>query len=269
MLPDSEHVESHLVSVLDLLYQLAQTIRRTDGKTAVVVRGREAVYPDLHGCILWRRRQVAGEMIAGRRRSAAFAKPPSTPAPKTSQVIAGVQRSARPTRASSEYRPYPVRTSAMAAVAYRSGTSMPLSLAKSPCSQCTVMAATIMTEIMSAGPTGPRKPSATRIPLVISVIDAAAANARPGRNPRWVKNSPVLANPYPPNHPNSFCAPCAAITRPMMILASSNPMFNESVSAYISLAPRSWLLMNLWLLFVTCAGEGTKKAFQRASGTRE
>ena len=42
---------------------------------------------------------------------------------------------------------------------------------------------------------GPRKPSATRDPLVTSAIDAAAAKVRPCGNPSWTKNSPVLLSP--------------------------------------------------------------------------
>lgn len=55
---------------------------------------------------------------------------------------------------------------------------MPLDVERSPCPQSTVSAATIITERMSAGPTGPRKPSDSR-------------------NPR------VPASPWPPNQPNS------------------------------------------------------------------
>ena len=70
--------------------------------------------------------------------------------------------------------------------------------------QCTVIAATIITEIMSAGPIGPRKPSATSRPLAISVTDAAAAKVRPGRKPRWTKNSPVLFEPVASEPPKQL-----------------------------------------------------------------
>ena len=79
--------------------------------------------------------------------------------------------------------PGPVNASANAPVAYSSGTSIPFAEAKTPCFQCTLPAATTMTEITRAGPTGPRNPSAKRPPPTTSVSAAAAANVRPGRNP--------------------------------------------------------------------------------------
>src|ERR1051325_4805528 len=60
---------------------------------------------------------------------------------------------------------------------------MPLVVAKRPCCQCTVIAATIIGASISAGPIGPRKPSAVRIPPRSSLAPAAKAKKRPGRKP--------------------------------------------------------------------------------------
>src|SRR5207237_153642 len=98
----------------------------------------------------------------------------------TIQVNDADQRPATPSKASREYSPKPVRASANAAAPYSSGSSIPLLAANNPCSQCTVIAATIMTETIRAGPIGPSKPSATSRPLTISLNDAAAAKAGPG-----------------------------------------------------------------------------------------
>ena len=46
--------------------------------------------------------------------------------------------------------------------------------------QCTLIAATIITDSISAGPTGPSSPSATSTPLVNSAAPAAAANVPAG-----------------------------------------------------------------------------------------
>jgi hypothetical protein len=48
MLADSEHVQTDLIGVLDLFNQVPQTLRRTDRKAGVVVRGCEAIDSDLH-----------------------------------------------------------------------------------------------------------------------------------------------------------------------------------------------------------------------------
>jgi hypothetical protein len=49
---DAEDVEACLVGVFDLLQQLAQTVSRDRGETAVGVSGRETVDADLHGVLL-------------------------------------------------------------------------------------------------------------------------------------------------------------------------------------------------------------------------
>src|SRR5204862_6106625 len=72
---------------------------------------------------------------------------------------------------------------------------------------------------------GPKRPSATSRPPPVSPSPAANASARPGRNPTDSKKAPVPAIPYPPNQPNSFCAPCAAIRVPNTSRATSNPEF--------------------------------------------
>src|ERR1039458_5006964 len=48
-----------------------------------------------------------------------------------------------------------------------------------------------MTESIREGPTGPKRPSVTRSPPPNSLIPAADAKRRPGRNPRDSKNPPV------------------------------------------------------------------------------
>jgi hypothetical protein len=105
---------------------------------------------------------------------------------------------------SSENGPGPASANAAAPVAYSSGTSMPFVAANSPFFQCTLPAATIMTDSTRAGPTGPNRPSATRRPPSISERDAVMTNSRLGRNPNCSKNPAVPASPYPPSQPNSF-----------------------------------------------------------------
>src|SRR5437868_6303942 len=90
--------------------------------------------------------------------------------------------------------------------------------------------ATIITEIMSAGPIGPRKPSASRSPPKNSAMAAAVAKVVPGRNPRVSMKPPVPARPYPPNQPNSFCAPCAAKISPKITRTTRRPRSSSCVS---------------------------------------
>src|SRR5512135_2936642 len=71
-----------------------------------------------------------------------------------------------------------------------------------------------MTETMRAGPTGPKRPSAIRRPLATSAVAATVAKKRPGWKPSPSKNPAVPASPWPPNHPKSFCEPCAAMKSP-------------------------------------------------------
>jgi hypothetical protein len=49
---DSKHVQANLISMFDLFDQVAQTIRRVDGKAGVVVCRCEAIDANLH---LWSR----------------------------------------------------------------------------------------------------------------------------------------------------------------------------------------------------------------------
>src|SRR5579872_6697610 len=135
--------------------------------------------------------------------STRFATPASTPRVSAAQTRSGVQMWAPSRSASNEYAPYPVKANATAPAPYSKGTSIPLRAAKSPLLQWTLLAA-IMTESMTAGPTGPKRPSSTSRPLADSPIPAARAMARPGRNPIDSKNPAVPAMPYPPNHPKSF-----------------------------------------------------------------
>jgi branched-chain amino acid transport system permease protein len=74
---------------------------------------------------------------------------------------------------------------------------------KTPFPQCRLLA-TIITDSISAGPIGPRNPSATSRPLATSAVAAAVANRRPGLNPIVSKNAAVPAKPCPPNHPNHY-----------------------------------------------------------------
>ena len=66
-------------------------------------------------------------------------------------------------------------------------------MANRPFCQCTLPAATIITETTSAGPAGPRSPRATSRPPANSLAPAAAANGRPGRKPSCSKNPAVPA----------------------------------------------------------------------------
>ncbi len=48
---NAKDVQANLVRILDLFDQVAHPIRRRDGQAGVVVRCRETIYPDFHGCI--------------------------------------------------------------------------------------------------------------------------------------------------------------------------------------------------------------------------
>src|SRR5258706_307017 len=91
---------------------------------------------------------------------------------------------------------------------------MRFDIANRPFFKWTLTAATIITDSISAGPTGPNKPSAVSRPPANSAVAAVAANMRPGRKPSISRNPAVPARPWPPNQPKSFWAPCAVITRP-------------------------------------------------------
>src|SRR5216684_6874111 len=105
---------------------------------------------------------------------------------------------------------------------------MPFDVAKTPLLQWALTAATIITDSISAGPTGPNNPVATSRPLATSAPEASAAKNRPGRKPSVSKYPDTAARPYPPNQPNSFWAPCAAIRTPNTSRATSNPSFIRS-----------------------------------------
>ncbi len=83
-------------------------------------------------------------------------------------VEAGRPDAGEPQQASNEYWPGPVSARAAAPAPYSSGTSMPFDIANRPLGQCTLIAATIITATMSAGPTGPKSPAATSTPLTTS-----------------------------------------------------------------------------------------------------
>src|SRR4051812_23548173 len=110
---------------------------------------------------------------------------------------------------------------------------MPFVVAKRPCCRWTVTAATTITATTSAGPIGPRNPVATSKPPTISVAAAAAAKKRPGRNPSDSKYPLTAVRPYPPNHPKSFCEPCAAIKSPNTRRATSNPVSIRTPFAHL------------------------------------
>src|SRR5262249_8624810 len=135
-----------------------------------------------------------------------------------------LQKALQPSQPSSEYGPGPFNGSAIAPAPYINGSSTPLDAAKMPCPQWTLNAATIITESISAGPSGPPSPSATSTPLIVSPSAAAVAKKRPGRKPICSKNAPVPLKPYPPNQPNSFCAPCPAISVPSTTRRKRTPL---------------------------------------------
>src|SRR5207237_8491809 len=66
-------------------------------------------------------------------------------------------------------------------------------------------------------------PRATHPPHTSEPAAAENSNGRPGLNPSLSKYPVTAVRPSPPNQPNSFCAPCAAIMRPSTIRATNNP----------------------------------------------
>jgi hypothetical protein len=72
---------------------------------------------------------------------------------------------------------------------------MPLFIAKTPCAQCTLTAATIITDTINPPATGVRNPAASSRPPATSAAEAAAANNRPGLNPRASKKPAVPVSP--------------------------------------------------------------------------
>src|SRR2546425_5720736 len=71
-----------------------------------------------------------------------------------------------------------------------------------------------MTLMIRVAANGVARPSARRSPPVNSANPANRALRRPGTKPSCSRNPPVPFRPWPPNQPNSFCAPCAAIVSP-------------------------------------------------------
>src|SRR5664279_698880 len=57
---------------------------------------------------------------------------------------------------------------------------------------------------------GVARPSTSMAPPAVSLIPAANALGLPGLKPMASMAFPVPVTPWPPNQPNSFCAPCAA-----------------------------------------------------------
>ena len=76
---------------------------------------------------------------------------------------------------------------------------------RTPFFQCTVSAATIITDSMSAEPMGPRKPNAIEDAAHELGSASREREERPGRKPSISKNPAVPASPWPPNQPKSFC----------------------------------------------------------------
>src|SRR4051794_9806347 len=86
----------------------------------------------------------------------------------------------------------------------------------------------------TAAPAGPvARPSASRLPPPNSASpDRMALRLPEPGKPRESMNCPVPSGPYPPNQPNSFCAPCAASAPPTPSRRASRPTsFQVSVMA--------------------------------------
>ncbi len=88
--------------------------------------------------------------------------------------------------------------------------------------QWTLGCATIIPEIIIAGPIGPPRPRAISTPDAISFHEASGAYVVPGRNPRPCIISAAFSGPGPSNQPRAFWAPCAAMAPPTASRAPSS-----------------------------------------------
>jgi hypothetical protein len=111
-----------------------------------------------------------------------------------------------PTRAR-ENAPGPAKAKASAAAMFVIGSSAPPSDTHTGFPACTSRVATAMAPRVESGPTGCARPSAVNAPPPNSDNPAIMAHCLPGRKPIDSSQPPVPSRPYPPNQPNSFCAP--------------------------------------------------------------
>src|SRR5215208_6440386 len=89
----------------------------------------------------------------------------------------------------------------------------------------TVRTAWLITPISAADAAGVASPSARRAPPPASEAPAVTALRLPGLRPIESKAPPVASRPWPPNQPNSFCAPWATNTAPSVARRAVNPSF--------------------------------------------
>lgn len=69
---------------------------------------------------------------------------------------------------------------------------------------------------------------ATGVDIPCVTMTRVESATTPGGKLRTVKNCPVVLSPGPPNHPNSFCVPCAARVSPTVSHRSKSPTFIKS-----------------------------------------
>jgi len=86
-------------------------------------------------------------------------------------------------------------------------------LAKGPDLRCAATATTIV-PATAIGPKGSAMPVAVNTPPATSDTPARVAICRAGASPMRPKPWLVASSPRPPNHPNNFCAPWAAMYPP-------------------------------------------------------
>src|SRR4051812_43208589 len=91
--------------------------------------------------------------------------------------------------------------------------------------QCTLAVAMPLAPSTPSDPTGFSKPSTRSAPPLTTDTPAAIARFSPGRTPTASTQPAVPGTPCPPNHPNSFCAPCPAINNPTVRRTSSVAKF--------------------------------------------
>src|SRR2546430_3358181 len=100
--------------------------------------------------------------------------------------------------------------------------SMPPALFQKPFGQWTFASAVPICMVTIAALIGTSKPSPSAMPPANSASAVVTAQNRAGRMPMRANPCVHPARPGPPQTPNSFCAPCAAMTTPTMARTSAN-----------------------------------------------
>src|SRR5213596_3049499 len=119
-----------------------------------------------------------------------------------------------PSARSSEYAPGSATPLIAAIVPNVNGNSIPPFVFQKPFPQCARWIATAIWTVSAAATTGTNSPSAKATPPASSANADTHAQKAGGRIPIRVTPWVHPASPGPPQMPRTFCAPCAAITKP-------------------------------------------------------